>query len=83
MIGIERYSYEYCKGCTNAFLRLKDIKAILRDKLKHDETNFLFRDNNGRFYIKRYSAYTDRVWHLYYSSGDFKIYKIEEIKRLY
>ena len=80
MIGIDRYSYQYSKGSTNAFLRLKDIKTILKDKFKRDETNFLFRDNNGRFFIKRYSTYTDRVWYLYYSAGNFKIYKIEEIK---
>ena len=47
MIGIDRYSYQYSKGSTNAFLRLKDIKTILKDKFKRDETNFLVRDNNG------------------------------------
>lgn len=80
MFGINRYSYQYSKGSTNAFLRLKDIRSILRDKFKHDETNFLFRDSNGQFYIKRYSTYANRVWYLYYSPGNFKIYKIEEIK---
>ena len=80
MFGINRYSYQYCKGCTNAFLRLKDIRLILRDSFKNDETKFLFRDNNGRFYIKRYSAYTDRVWYLYYNPGTFEVYKIIEMK---